>query len=302
MEIIKVAPRGYCKGVVRAINMAKQCAIQYPNEKITVLGMLVHNRYVMDALELLHIHAVDDKHKTRLELLDEIDSGVVIFTAHGIGPEVMVKAKEKGLLCIDASCPDVLTTQVIVKERILQGYDVFYIGKKHHPEAEAICSLSDRVYLIETLQDIPKINNEKMFVSNQTTMSIFDVEVLFDEIEKRYPHAIISEEICNATRIRQEAVAHLHNQNIDVLYVVGDATSNNSNRLAQIAREQGIEHVYLIDDVQDIQDNQLRNAQRVAVTAGASTPTYLSNQVLSYLETYTPGKAKPGIILADVLR
>lgn len=302
MEIIKVSPRGYCKGVVRAINVAKQCAQDYPNQKITVLGMLVHNRYVMEALHQLNIHMIDDKTKTRLELLEEVQEGVVIFTAHGIAPEVIEKAKAMGLIGIDASCPDVVTTQNIVTQHLQDGDVILYVGKKHHPEAEAVCSLSNKIHLIESIEDIPTLSNPSIFVTNQTTMSIFDIEPIFKEIQRRYPNAVISEEICNATRIRQVAVANLQGQDVDVLYVVGDASSNNSNRLAQIAKEHGIPNVYLIDDVQDIQPEQLQQVHKVAVTAGASTPTYLTNQVIAYLEQFETQKEKPQIDISAILR
>lgn len=315
MEIIKVTPRGYCKGVTRAISLAKKTVIEYPNEKIYILGMLVHNTHVMRALQELNVIAIDDKRKTRMELLDEIKEGVVIFTAHGISPSVVKKAIDKGLVCIDASCPDVLKTQEIVTSKLGQGYDVFYIGKKAHPEAEAICSLHMSVHLVTGIDDVLQLSDEenrtankgscpsykKIFVTNQTTMSIFDIEEIFATIKKLFPNAEFSEEICNATRIRQQAVAQLRDKEIDVVYVVGDKYSNNSNRLAQIAREQGIPQVYLIDDVSDILQDQLRYVKRVAVTSGASTPTYLTRQVISYLESYTPGAIKPIVDITKVL-
>lgn len=302
MEVIKVTPRGYCKGVTRAISLAKKTVMEYPNEPIYVLGMLVHNTYVMQALKELHVIAIDDKKKTRMQLLDEIQKGIVIFTAHGISPSVVKKANEKGLICVDASCPDVVKTQDIVTAKLAQGYEVFYIGKKAHPEAEAICSLDERVHLVTNKDDVlhlPSVSN--IFVTNQTTMSIFDIEEIFATIKNMYPQAEFSEEICNATRIRQQAVADLKNQNIDVLYVVGDKHSNNSNRLAQIAREQGMPHVYLIDDVTDISHEQLLDAKRIAVTSGASTPTYLTSQVISYLENYEINTIKPTVDISKIL-
>lgn len=296
MDVMKVTPRGYCKGVTRAIALAKKTAQDYPDTPIYVLGMLVHNAYVMEALKQLHIHPIDDQTKTRLELLDQIDQGVVIFTAHGIAPQVIEKAKAKGLICVDASCPDVVKTQEIVKEALTQGKEVFYIGKKHHPEAEAVLSMDEHVHLLTCeadILDLPK--DTPIFVTNQTTMSIFDIDHLFACIKQKYPHAEFCEEICNATRIRQQAVADLKNQRIDVLYVVGDRHSNNSNRLAGIAKDAGIQDVYLIDDVHGILDEQLKDKQKVAVTSGASTPTYLTAQVISYLENYKPGQKKPEI-------
>ncbi|MEG1733109.1 MAG: 4-hydroxy-3-methylbut-2-enyl diphosphate reductase, partial [Longicatena sp.] len=193
-------------------------------------------------------------------------------------------------------------TQNIVKDKLQECYDVLYIGKKNHPEAEAVCSLDEHVHLITSLDDIAHLASfQKVFVTNQTTMSIFDVEQLFEDIKKRYPQAEISEEICNATRIRQEGVALLEGKGIDILYVVGDAHSNNSNRLAQIAKERGIPHVYLIDDVHAIADEQLQGATKVAVTSGASTPTYLTTQVIEYLNHYQKGALKPSIDIHKIL-
>lgn len=304
MEIIKVTPRGYCKGVTRAIALAKKTALQFPDKEIYVLGMLVHNKFVMEALNQLHIKTIDDKTKTRLELLDQIPSGsIVIFTAHGVSPTVIQKAEQLGLIGINASCPDVLKTQDLVIEKLQEGYDVLYIGKPGHPEAEAVISLSDHVHLITNEGDIKNIDStlSKIFVTNQTTMSVFDIDALFQTIEHYFPHAEFCEEICNATRIRQQAIADLDAKTVDVLYVVGDKHSNNSNRLAQIAKEQHIQSVYLIDDVHDITDDQLLDCNCVAVTAGASTPTYLTNQVIAYLENYVPGEVKPETDITKII-
>ncbi len=302
MNIIKVSPRGYCKGVVRAISIAKQCRERYPDQPITVLGMLVHNEYVKNALALRGIRTIEDPQRNRVQLLDEVESGVVIFTAHGISDQARAKAEQKGLICVDASCPDVVRTQELVRERLNQGDEVFYIGKKRHPEAEAVCALSEHVHLITKEQDIPACAEDAaIFVTNQTTMSVYDVRQLFEQIKARYPQAHISEEICNATRIRQQAVADLKGKHVDVLYVVGDTHSNNTKRLAQIGAQQGIPCVLLIDSIQDIEDEQLQGAEVVAVTSGASTPTYLTAQVIDYLENWENGACKPPIILQDIL-
>lgn len=283
MEIIKVVPRGYCKGVVRAINIAKETANKYPNTPIYILGMLVHNKYVIEALKKHHITTIDDPLKNREELLDEIDEGIVIFTAHGVHPKVKEKAIQKGLTCIDASCLDVLKTQQIVLEYLKNGYEILYIGKKNHPEASAVCDHNPHVHLIENFDDLKLLPAyDKVFVTNQTTMSYHDVENLFHAIQKQYPHVIISDEICSATRSRQEAITNI--ENVDALIVVGDKTSNNSNRLAEIGKANGIDKVYLIDDVNDLDIASLLTLNRVAISAGASTPTYLVNQVIEALE------------------
>lgn len=280
MRIIKVQPRGYCKGVVRAIQIAKQTRLEYPDEKITVLGMLVHNQYVVEALKCLNIDTIEDKTKSRLELLDQIDEGIVLFTAHGIASQVKDKAAAKGLICVDASCPDVLSTQALIKNALADGKYVAYIGKKGHPEAEAVLSISPAIQLIELHQPLPPLSMP-LFVTCQTTMSTSDVLAVFQNIKQAYPQAEIGEEICNATRIRQQAVHEL--QNVDVLIVVGDKQSNNSTRLAEIGHNHGIPRVLLIDDASQLNLSDFHDDDVVAVTSGASTPSQLTAQVIDKL-------------------
>ena len=188
MEIIKVIPRGFCKGVVRAINIAKQTRDEYPEKNIYILGMLVHNKYVIEALEQYGIKTIENKAKSRLELLDDIPDGVVIFTAHGIHELVKEKALSKGLICVDASCLDVLRTQDMVKKHIQQGYKILYIGKKNHPEASAVCDYNSNIHLIEKETDIHELPHyDKVFVTNQTTMSASDVYELFNITKNNTP-------------------------------------------------------------------------------------------------------------------
>lgn len=302
MEIIPVIPRGYCKGVVRAINLAKETAQKYPNTSITMLGMIVHNQYVVEACANLGIHCVEEKGKTRLELLDQIKDGIVIFTAHGVSHDVIEKAKQKGLTIVDASCVDVTKTQTLVVDYLADDYDVLYIGKKNHPEAEAVVALSPRVHFIETINDIKALGElNKVMVTNQTTMSIFEIYQLLEACKLQYPHIVILDEICNATRIRQEAITKL--ENIDCLFVIGDPKSNNSNKLKEIAIEHHIPSVHLIETSQDVQEQWLINKNRIAITSGASTPTYLTNQVITMLEHYakTHDLVKPIIEIDHLL-
>lgn len=286
MEILPVIPRGYCKGVVRAIEIAKKCAQDYPDQKITVLGMIVHNQHIVDALKKLNIHTVEDKTKTRIELLDEIDTGVIIFTAHGISEQAKQKAQDKGLICVDASCTDVIETQNIVKAKIKDGYKVLYIGKKNHPEAEAVLSISNQVYLVTSIDDLKIELDQKIFVTNQTTMSILEIEEIISEITKRWPEAEIMREICNATSIRQKAVLDLKDKNIDCLIVVGDPHSNNTTKLKVLGSECGIQNVLMIESIFDLKEEQIASHQRIAITSGASTPTALTNQVIETLRHY----------------
>ncbi|MGN1276913.1 MAG: 4-hydroxy-3-methylbut-2-enyl diphosphate reductase [Floccifex sp.] len=282
-QIQMLDPQGYCGGVLRAIDIAKKTRFEHPDEKITILGNLVHNHYVQEALKYHNIETVDVKNKSRWDLLDDISSGIVIFTAHGISEDVKKKAVEKKLTIVDATCPFVSQTQKIVNEYIKKGYVIFYIGKKNHPEAEGIYFNRNQVYLIEKEDDIPQIK-APVFVTNQTTMSILDIQDLFNRIRFLYPNAIFHDEICNATRIRQQAILNLKDSGIDVLIVVGDPTSNNTSQLANIGKTACIPHIIKAQSVEDIDIDFIPNRAHIAITSGASTPMYLTNMIYKYLK------------------
>lgn len=297
MKIIKVNPRGYCKGVINAINIAKKTASEYPNKKIYILGQLVHNEYIKDSLSLLNIITVEDKEKSRIALLDEIEEeSVVIFTAHGVSDIVREKAKKKNLICIDASCSDVIKTKNIVKKYLNDGYKIIYIGKNNHPEAMGIIEDNpNNIYLVNSIDEIEKLHlspKENLFVTNQTTMSINEVEDIYDFIKNNFKNAIISEEICNATRTRQEAIIKLKDQNVDMLFIVGDKKSNNTKKLKETGIKIGIPKVFLISNCNEINFDEINSNYTIAISSGASTPTYLTNQVIEVLENNITEKQK----------
>lgn len=288
MNVIRLKPQGYCGGVLKAIAIAKRSKEENPDQTITVLGNLVHNTYVKEALSSIGIQTVDDPTKTRLELLDEIKEGIVIFTAHGVHEEVYQKAKDKGLQIVDASCPFVVQTQQKVKDYCQKGYTIFYIGKYHHPEAESIYWNNPSVHLIQKKEDIPQGIKTPVFVTNQTTMSILELQPIFETIRQQYPKALIQDELCNATRIRQQAVMDI-DKDVDLVIVVGDPSSNNTQKLAEIAREK-IPSVLCIQDVTELDDSRLEGIRKVAITSGASTPHALTQQIIDYLEHYPNAK------------
>jgi 4-hydroxy-3-methylbut-2-en-1-yl diphosphate reductase len=287
MKVIKITPRGYCYGVVDAMVLARQAADDASLPRpIYILGMIVHNQHVVDAFERAGIITLDGAN--RLELLEQIQSGTVIFTAHGVSPEVKQRAALRGLRVIDATCPDVTRTHDLIREKVAQGYDIIYIGRKGHPEPEGACGVAPgHVYLVENEQDIEALtlNNDKIAVTNQTTMSQWDTAALMDGVKKKFPQVEIHNEICMATQTRQQAVAE-QAKDADVCIVVGDPRSNNSNRLAQVAKEVAGAQSYRIADVSEIDPRWLQGAKTVAVTAGASTPTAITNEVVRYLEQF----------------
>lgn len=282
MEIKRVVPSGYCKGVVNAINIVKKTKEEYPNENIYILGMIVHNSYVSKQMEDLGVITLENPNLSKEELLDTIEKGVVIFTAHGISDKIKQKALDKGLICVDASCVDVLKNKDLIKSYLDKGYDVVYFGKKKHPEAEAILSLSNNIHLVSNISDIDNLNisNDNLFITNQTTMSYLEVEDMLKLIKDKYPTCIIQKEICNATSSRQLAITNIKDG--DVLYVVGDVKSNNTNKLKEIGSKY-FKKVFLISNYKEINKKDLVNENKIYVTAGASTPPILIDEVIDYL-------------------
>jgi 4-hydroxy-3-methylbut-2-en-1-yl diphosphate reductase len=289
MKVLKITPRGYCYGVVDAMIIARNAALDKTLPRpIYILGMIVHNKHVTDAFEEDGIITLDGKN--RLEILENVETGTVIFTAHGVSPEVRELAKRKGLVSIDATCPDVTVTHDLIEEKTAEGYDIIYIGKKHHPEPEGAIGVAPHaVHLIETLEDVKNltVQNSKLLVTNQTTMSQWDVVHIMDALKVKYPHIEVHKEICLATQVRQEAVAE-HAGESDLLIVVGDPKSNNSNRLTQVSVEIADTPSYRISDVSELDVKWLEGIETVSVTAGASTPTLIVREVIAFLEKFNP--------------
>jgi len=289
MEVVKISPRGYCYGVVDAMVLAMQTAknLNLPRP-IYILGMIVHNRHVTEAFEREGIITLDGEN--RLEILEKVDRGTVIFTAHGVSPEVRRRAREKGLTVVDATCPDVTKTHDLIREKTAEGFEIIYIGKRGHPEPEGAVGIApDRVHLIESEKDIEQleIKTDRIVITNQTTMSQWDIRHIVEKLLDRYPTAEVHNEICLATQVRQQAVAE-QAKDADLVIVVGDPRSNNSNRLAQVAEEIAGVKAYRVADVTEIRREWLEGKRKVAVTSGASTPTPLTKEVIDYLEQYDP--------------
>jgi 4-hydroxy-3-methylbut-2-enyl diphosphate reductase len=286
-KVINVTPRGFCKGVYNAIELAKQTRLDFPFDKITILGELVHNKDVVSSLKSLKIDTIESKGKLRIELLDEINEGIIIFSAHGVSPLVQIKAHNKGLKTINASCEDVLKTQDLIKAYLNQAYDVFYIGQHGHPEAEASIDLdSSRIHLIQIGQDIPQFESKKIFVTNQTTMSILDIKNTIQSIQSIYPFAIVSDEICNATRLRQEAILKLP-ESVDAIIIIGDKSSNNTKMLAKISRNKSISTIIEVQNLRELDPKLLDHCHELAITAGASTPKFIIDEIVHFVNAYS---------------
>ncbi len=292
MEVIKISPRGYCYGVVDALQLVRQTA-KNPDvpRPIYVIGQIVHNRHAIEELTNLGVISLDGP--DRASILDQVTEGTVIFTAHGVSPLIKEQAQERGLHCIDATCPDVGVTHDLVRDLVNKGYYVLYIGKKGHPEPEGVLGeVPGHISLIEDEADVDALTlssaqQEKLAVSTQTTLSQWDTRRVIRYIKERYPQAEVYIDICAATQKRQEAVA-AQAKEADLTIVVGDPRSNNTNRLVQVSEELAGVPAVRIEDLSQLQPAWLTGKRRVAVTAGASTPSQLTREVIRFLEQYQP--------------
>jgi len=287
MEILKVTPRGYCYGVVDAITLAKRVASD-PNvpRPIYVLGQIVHNRHVVNQLEALGIITLDGT--ARIQLLDQVPSGAtVIFTAHGVSPAVKEAALRRGLHVYDATCPDVTRTHDLIQEKIAQGCFVLYIGTPGHPEPEGAMgeAPTDRIALVASRAEAAEIavpDGMPIAVMTQTTLSQWDTRAIIDVIQERFPAAEIYNEICMATQSRQEAAVKAAAE-VDLVIVVGDRRSNNSNRLVEVVQVVGEKRAIRVESAEDLKPEWFHQVSKVAVTSGSSTPTEITRAVIKQI-------------------
>ena len=292
MEVIKISPRGYCYGVVDALQIARQVAKDQAHPRpIYILGQIVHNRHAIEELTDLGIVTLDGP--DRASILEQVSSGTVIFTAHGVSPLVKSRARERGLHCIDATCPDVLVTHDLVQDLVTKGYYILYIGKKGHPEPEGVLGeVPGHISLVESEADVDALaltpeQERKIAVSTQTTLSQWDTRRVIEYIKRRYPQAEVHIDICKATQTRQEAVV-AQAKGADLTVVVGDPRSNNTNRLVQVSEELAGVPAVRIEDLTQLRTEWLKGKKRIAVTAGASTPSQLTREVIRFIEQYQP--------------
>jgi len=286
MEILLVNPRGFCAGVDRAIEIVER-AIELYGAPIYVRHEVVHNRHVVDRLRNLGAVFVDE--------LDQVPDGrIVIFSAHGVSREVRGEAERRGLRVFDATCPLVTKVHMEVSRYARDGLDVVLIGHAGHPEVEGTMGQFDAgfggaIHLVETPADVARLHmrdTAKVAFVTQTTLSMDDTARVIDALRLRFPtiHGPRKDDICYATQNRQDAVKKLAGR-CQVLLVVGSRNSSNSNRLREIGEAEGA-MAYLIDGPEDIQQDWFDGKQTVGVTAGASAPEVLVQQVVERLKQW----------------
>jgi 4-hydroxy-3-methylbut-2-enyl diphosphate reductase len=299
MEVVKITPRGYCHGVVDAIQVAKKVSARAAEDAVPqpvqMLGYLVHNTHVTDELQQHGVALVDSD--DRFDGLNRIDSGTVIFTAHGVSPQVKARAAELGLRAVDATCSDVVRTHDLVKDLAARDFEIIYIGQKGHPEPEGVIGEApDRVHLIEPLDTAAlaelhrRLPEGPIAVTCQTTLSQWDTLETIAAIQRLWPEVEVHNEICRATQERQEAAVKAAAE-VDMVIVVGSSRSSNSKRLVQVVEEYGHKPAHLVDSPADVDPAWFAGIKRVGVTSGASTPTWMTRKVIEHIAALEPESA-----------
>ena len=291
---IKLAnPRGFCAGVDRAIDIVNR-ALDLFGPPIYVRHEVVHNKFVVEGLRKRGAIFVDE-----LNDIPELDKrgrpSIVIFSAHGVSQAVQVQAAEKGFKIFDATCPLVTKVHVEVSRFSSAGKECVLIGHQKHPEVEGTmgqydASAGGRIYLVESEEDVARLevtDPENLSYVTQTTLSMDDTSRVIDALRAKFPaiQGPRKKDICYATQNRQDAVKQLALE-CDLLLVVGSPNSSNSNRLKELAERLGCE-AYLIDNVDEIRREWLGGKRRFGVTAGASAPEILVQQVVNFLQQYS---------------
>ena len=285
-EIILANPRGFCAGVDRAVEMVN-LALEAHGAPVYVRHEIVHNKYVVEDLRQRGAIFVDET--------KEIPEGAIaIFSAHGVAKRVQAEARERQLNLFDATCPLVTKVHVEVRKLDQAGYDCVFIGHAGHPEVEGTMGqyssvAGGRIHLVESSEDVDQLrvnDASKVGYVTQTTLSVDDTKAIIAKLKQRYPEikAPKKDDICYATQNRQDAVRALA-QEVDLMLVVGSLNSSNSNRLCELARRCGVQ-AHLIDRAEEIQPGWLNGVERVGVTAGASAPELLVQQVVQQLQQY----------------
>ncbi|MCL1091257.1 4-hydroxy-3-methylbut-2-enyl diphosphate reductase [Shewanella profunda] len=287
MNILLANPRGFCAGVDRAISIVER-ALELFSPPIYVRHEVVHNRYVVQNLK--------DRGAVFVEELDQVpDNNIVIFSAHGVSQAVRAEAKARGLRVFDATCPLVTKVHLQVTRASRKGIECILIGHEGHPEVEGTMGQYDNpnggVYLIESPADVENLDvrdPDNLCFVTQTTLSVDDTLDIIAALQKRFPsiEGPRKDDICYATQNRQDAVRNL-SADVDLLIVVGSKNSSNSNRLRELALKTGTQS-YLVDTADDVESSWFDNVNRVAVTAGASAPEVLVQQVVQAIAMLAP--------------
>lgn len=288
MKIVLAQPRGFCAGVERAIEIVERALAKY-GAPVYVRHEIVHNKHVVEDLR--------QKGAVFVEELDDVPTGAItIFSAHGISQAVEDEAGRRNLAVIDATCPLVAKVHKEGQRYDASGLEMILIGHQGHPEVEGTMGrIPNRIHLISKAEDVEKLvvrDAEKLAYVTQTTLSVDDAKDVIEALTTRFPNIVGPQvrDICYATQNRQQAVRQLAKQ-VDVILVIGSKNSSNSNRLREIGEESNVPS-YLIDDVSALNSAWIRGKQAVGVTAGASAPEELIQELIEELHCHHGGEVE----------
>lgn len=297
-RVLLLKPRGFCAGVVRAIDIVR-IALETFGAPIYVRKEIVHNSYVVNDLAKKGAIFVNE--------LDEVPEGArVIYSAHGVSPAVRQRAKDRGLKVVDATCPLVTKVHVEAIKFAKQGYSLVLVGHRDHEEVEGTQGEAPNVtQVVSTVAEVEALvvpDPNKVAYLTQTTLSLDEAKYMIDALKKKFPQIVgpHAQDICYATENRQTAVKNVAH-GADVVLVVGSRNSSNSNRLVEVSQNLGT-NSYLIDKAEDVQPEWLNGADTVAVTAGASAPEVLVQEVVAYLQTKGYGSVDEVEVMPENVR
>jgi 4-hydroxy-3-methylbut-2-enyl diphosphate reductase len=294
LTVYLAAPRGFCAGVERAIDIVEE-ALRLYGAPIYVRNEIVHNRWVVEDLRAKGVVFVK-------EVSEVPTGGITVFSAHGVSQKVEDDAALRDLPAIDATCPLVTKVHNQARRYEREGFEIVLIGHAGHPEVEGTSGRVKKVYLVENVEDVTTLEvtqPEKLAYVTQTTLSVDDTRVIIEALKAKFPaiHGPDVKDICYATQNRQQAVKELAKQ-VDLLLVVGSRNSSNSNRLRDLGVEYGIP-AHLIDDATDIKPEWIEGVSSIGLTAGASAPELLVNRVIQFLETLRTVEVKPFMVVEE---
>jgi 4-hydroxy-3-methylbut-2-enyl diphosphate reductase len=281
-EILLAQPRGFCAGVDRAIEIVERALAQF-GAPVYVRHEIVHNAYVVQDLR--------NKGAVFIEDLADVPAGShLVFSAHGVSREVKAEAQSRGLQVFDATCPLVTKVHIEVAKLRAESREIIMIGHQGHPEVEGTMGQSEGgMYLVETIADVEQLSvrtPDRLAYVTQTTLSVDDTAEIIAALKARFPNIVEPKkgDICYATTNRQQAVKFMAPQ-VDLVIVVGSPSSSNSNRLREVALKHGVSS-YMVDSAEQIEPAWLEGVQRIGVTAGASAPELLVQQVVQHLRSF----------------
>ena len=286
-EILMAQPRGFCAGVDRAINIVNEALNRF-GAPIYVRHEIVHNAYVVNELR--------NKGAVFVNELDEVPKGgIVIFSAHGVSQDVRKDADERGLQVYDATCPLVTKVHLEVIKMCKEGFTVLMIGHAGHPEVEGTMGqVKEGVFLVEKVADVAALtfpSEEKIAFVTQTTLSVDETKEIVEALTKKFPNIVQprKQDICYATQNRQDAVKFMAPQ-VEVIIVVGSASSSNSNRLRELSEKMGVPS-YMVDAPDQLKAEWFAGKKRVGLTAGASAPESLAQSIVARIQEFEIGRA-----------